>query len=155
MSDETKEIITDAKSTLDADIAGVVKDIVDEKDYGKLKDLTNLFNMNQVKKNALRIASYDDLLDKIGAEMIGRIEAHPDSFSNDELVKYANAASAILTKANEQVGRIEEVPPIQLNQQNNTVNVNVGINELDRDSRERVLAAVNALLNTTINTDKN
>lgn len=154
MSDETKDIIVGAKTTLDADIAEVVKDIVEEKDYNKLKDLTNLFNMNQVKKNALRIASYDELLDKIGAEMVGRIDAHPDSFSNDELVKYANAASAILTKANEQVGRIEEVPPIQLNQQNNTVNVNVGINELDRESRERVLSAVRALLDST-NIDKN
>lgn len=154
MSDETKDIIVDAKTTLDADIAGVVKDIVDEKDYNKLKDLTNLFNMNQVKKNALRIASYDELLDKIGAEMTGRIEAHPDAFSNDELVKYANVVSGILSRAEEQVGKIDEVPPIQLNQQNNTVNVNVGINELDRESRERVLSAVRALLSTT-NTDKN
>lgn len=154
MSDESKDIITTAKTALDDDIAGVVKDIVDEKDYNKLRDLTNLFNMNQVKKNAIRIASFDDLLDKIGKEMVDRIETHPDAFSNDELVKYLNAVNGILSKAEEQVSKIEEVPPIQLNQQNNTVNVNVGIDALDRESRERVLNAVNDLL-SKIKTDNN
>lgn len=149
--DKTKPDINDAKELLDADISQVLNDLVEEKSYQGVKDLTALFNIAQIKHNAIRITTYNALLDKIGAEMTERILHHPESFSNEELVKYSNAVLGVLDKATEHVEKLDEVPPIQLNQQNNTVNVNVGIEELDRDSRDRILQAIKSIIEPTDN----
>lgn len=154
MSDESKDLLNVAQATIDTNVAKVVKDIAEADDYGKVKDLTNLFNLAQAKKNVVRVATYGELLDTIGAEMLERIAKYPEGFSNDELVKYLNAVSGVVEKANGQVLQLNEVPPIQLNQQNNTVNLNVGTDTLDRESRERILNAVKAFMNT-VNTTNN
>ena len=43
----------------------LAQDILNTDDPKKVKDLTTLFNMNQSKKNVLRVLKLSELLDKI------------------------------------------------------------------------------------------
>jgi hypothetical protein len=89
----------------------------------------------------------NDLLDKVTDQVIERFEKRPDNFSNDDLIKYMQVTENAIDRANKHLNLVEETPQIQL-MQNNQVNINIG-SELDRDSRERVMNAVRAILAST------
>ena len=57
---------------LDSNSTNLIDKIVSEKDPGKLKDLVDLFNFNQNKKDILRADTYSKLLDKLSEEMYNR-----------------------------------------------------------------------------------
>lgn len=128
---------------LNNDTVDVAKEIVKEQDENKLRQLTNLFNLNQAKKNALRVLKLNSLLDKVSDEMIDRFEKHPGQFSNDELLSYLQVTQNAIDRANKSLNLVDQIPAIQLNQVN--VNVNQD-NVLDKESRERVKDAVEAIM---------
>ena len=49
---------------LDSDADEIANKIMQETDDSSIKNLTHLFNLNQAKKNALRILKLNSLLDK-------------------------------------------------------------------------------------------
>ena len=123
----------------------LVNDIIEEDDIEKTKQLLNLFNVNIAKKNTLRVMKVDKLLDKVVDEALERVEARPDEINNKDLIAYASVAQSQIDKSMQIIKSVNETPAIQLNQQNN-INVNIGT-ELSRESRERVLKAVEQILN--------
>ena len=127
--------------------------ILDESDVEKVKELTQLFNLNQAKKNVLRVMKLNGLLDTVSDKIIDRFDKFPDNFSNDDLIKYLQVTQTAIEKANKNLNLVDETPTIQVNH-NNQLNVNIS-ETLDRDSRERVLAFVKAALqqNSTEGTD--
>lgn len=127
--------------------------ILDESDVEKVKELTQLFNLNQAKKNVLRVMKLNGLLDTVSDKIIDRFNKFPDNFSNDDLIKYLQVTQTAIEKANKNLSLVDETPVIQVNH-NNQLNVNIS-ETLDRDSRERVLAFVKAALqqNSTEETD--
>lgn len=138
---------------LDLETKDIVSQAISEKDPKKVKDLTDLFNVSINKKNMVRITKLNDLLDKTTDQAIERFEKQPDQFSNKELIDYMNAVSNISDRAVNNLKAANDAPPIQLNQQNN-VSINVGgtnINELTRESRQRILDAVNSVLQQSNN----
>ena len=137
---------------LDNQTKQIAQEILDEQDIEKVKDLTNLFNLNAQKRNVMRVIKMNDLLDKVTDQVIERFEKRPDNFSNEDLIKYMQVTENAIDRANKHLNLVEETPAIQLLQQNN-VNVNIETG-LDRESRERVLNVVRELLsNDTIETD--
>lgn len=118
--------------------------ILDESDVEKVKELTQLFNLNQAKKNVLRVMKLNGLLDTVSDKIIDRFDRFPDNFSNDDLIKYLQVTQTAIEKANKNLSLVDETPVIQVNH-NNQLNVNIS-ETLDRDSRERVLAFVKAAL---------
>ena len=123
----------------------LVNDIIEEDDIEKTKQLLNLFNVNIAKKNTLRVMKVDKLLDKVVDEALQRVEVRPDEINNKDLIAYASVAQSQIDKSMQIIKSVNETPAIQLNQQNN-INVNIGT-ELSRESRERVLKAVEQILN--------
>lgn len=125
-------------------VESIANQIVEEDDYKKVRDLTDLFNLMQAKKNALRILKLTDLLDKIDNQIIKRFEISPDNFSNKDLLDYLQIIQTTIAKANENLNDTKEISitPIQ---QNNQVNINI-INQLDRESRDKVADTVKFLL---------
>lgn len=122
--------------------ADLVQKILDEDDVDKVKDLTALFNLNQAKKNAVRVMKLNALLDTVSDKMIDRFERYPDNFSNKDLLDYMQVTQSAIDRANKYLGTVDETPAIQMNQQ-----INVNINQpLDRDSREKVADAVRSIL---------
>lgn len=106
----------------------------------------DLFNMNQSKKNALRIIKLNNLLSKVEDQAIERFEKRPDQVSHKELLEYMNVVSSQIDRAHKQVDTLNTTPPIQVLTQKNEVNINMGSPELDRDSKERVMDAISKLL---------
>ena len=131
---------------LDTKTHQIAQEILDEEDIDRVKDLTTLFNLNAQKRNVMRVIRMNDLLDKVTDQVIERFEKRPENFSNDDLIKYMQVTENAIDRANKHLNLVEETPQIQL-MQNNQVNINID-SDLDRDSRERVMNAVRAILSS-------
>lgn len=136
---ETKDLVDIAP--INNAMVELVDDIIKEDDTTRLKKLTNLFNLNQTKKNALRILRLNELLDLIQDQMIERFETSPLEFENKELLDYMQVIQSAIDRANKSLDLIDHTPTIQLNQ------VNVEMPILNHESRERVREAIQAIRN--------
>ena len=129
------------KSTSDCN--NLTTDIIDETDVDKTKDLLSLFNLYQAKRNTLRVAKLNEIMDNTIAEVSRRIETSPSTYGNDELntlIKTIQGAIDFSTKGMNSVDNVTIVPV----QQNQTINI--GNEAIDRDSKERVINAVQSIL---------
>lgn len=130
---------------VNSDIEKTAQSILDENDLDKVKDLTHLFNLNQAKKNVVRIMKLNGLMDTVADKIIERFEKYPDNFSNAELLSYLQVTQNTIEKASKSLELIDETPTIQFN--NNTqVNVSI-IDSLDRESKARVADVIRSILN--------
>jgi len=120
----------------------IVNDLIRENDSAKFNDLTNLFKMNQKKKDIYRANKLSNLLDLIDNEIYERDSSMPESFDNYALLKYMESTQNAINTTNQNLDR---QPFIQINNQKNEINFNSS--GLDRDSRARVLEAVTAIIN--------
>ena len=148
------EKITDVQlSPLDTRINGLVENIMDEQDPNKTKDLVDLFNWNISKKNVARIQKLNNLYDSVTDQMVERVEKRADQFSNSDLLDYVKTIQGAIDLNTKNLSQVQE-PPIILQQNNTQINVNVA-DQLDRDSKDRILAAVQATLNQVNKTKDN
>lgn len=137
MSNDTELITGDA-------IQALVDSIQAETDIGKTQDLIALFNWNLSKKNVARLLKLNNLYDNITDQMEARVLKRPDQFSNDDLLNYLKTLQNAIDGSNKQLQSIEEPPPTII--QNNTqINVTVG-DEFSRESRDRILRAIQATM---------
>ena len=139
--ENTELALLNGRDKLDKKSEELVEKIVDEQDSDKLKDLVGLFNINQSKKNILRADIYSKLLDKISIQMVERLDKKSGEFSNKDLLDYLTAVRTAIDKSDIAPENIN-IPIIQNNTQ---VNVNID-SGLSRESKERVIDAVNAFL---------
>lgn len=131
-------------TNIDEKVTSLVTQVLDEPDVSKTKDLMSLFNWNISKKNMLRILKLNTLYDDVTDQMIKRFAYKPDQFSNDDLLNYMKTVQGAITNSSKMLEEIEEPAPAII--QNNTqINVNVG-ESFSRESRERILAAIQATL---------
>lgn len=128
----------------------LINQIIPEDDIDTTKSIINLFNLNETKKNMLRLNKLNTIYDSITDQMITRLEKRSDNFSNDDLVKMMKVTQDAIDKSNQMVSGINDIPAIQINY-NTHNNINNTLN-LSSESRERITDAVNALLKTV---DKN
>ena len=117
--------------------------IQEESDSSKSKDLIDLFNWNLSKKQISRVAKLDELFDDVTDQMVIRFKTKPDQFSNDDLLNYMKTVQNAMESTAKHIDEIPEAPKII---QNNTqININ-GVEKFDRESRARILAAIQATL---------
>lgn len=134
-------------ANIDSKSEDLAQQILDTEDVKQVQDLTNLFNLNSQKRNVVRILKMNDLLDKVTDQMIERFEKNPNNFSNEDLLKYMQVTENSIEKANKNLSQIEDTPPIQLTQNNVTVNLEQP--GLSRESKQRVLSVVDQILKNT------
>lgn len=139
----SEEIIISTKD-LDTKTSQIAQCIINEEDVDKVKDLTHLFNLNQAKKNVIRVMRLNGLLDTVSDKIIERFEKYPDNFSSADLLNYLQVTQNAIDKANKNLNLVEETPVIQVNH-NNQLNVNI-IDSYDRESKERVMAYIKSVL---------
>lgn len=132
---------------LDNQTAKVTNELIEEQDLDKVKNLTKLFNLNQAKRNAIRVMKLNSLLDKVSDQMIERFNKKPGEFSNKELLDYMTVVQSTIDRANKSIELVDQTPAIVINQQNNQVNIDTSP-VLDRESRMRVVEAVKGIMNT-------
>lgn len=116
--------------------------IIAEDDVDKVKQLTQLFNLNQAKKNVLRVLKFNSLLDKVSDQMLERFEKCPGEFSNKDLMDYLTVTQNAIDRANKSLNLVEETPAIQINQ----VNINTEQPKLSRESKDKIMKAVQAIM---------
>ena len=133
----------------------LVNQILAEDDVNKVKDLTHLFNVACVKKDIIRVKTLDNLYDTVISKVAERFEKRPDEFSNSDLISYLQATQNALDKAKKSASSVDETPAID-QQQNNQVNINIGDSEkLTRESRDKVIDAIDAFLKRVKNESAN
>lgn len=125
---------------LDAKSEEIVNSIINETDANNLKNLIAVFNSNQSKKDIVRNNVFSILLDKISMQMLERFEKNPNAFSNKDLIDYLNAIKNV--KSSKIETDTIDVPAIQNNTQ---INVTM-VDGLNRESKERVVDTVQAIL---------
>lgn len=133
------------ENKLDIYAKALADDIIKEQDLDKIKNLTNLFNINQHKKNIVRTTKLNELLDAITDQMVERFHKKPDEFSNADLLDYLTAVQNTIDKANKNTAQ-EDLQPIQ--QINNTqININ-NEEQLSKEARDRVLNFIKKTINS-------
>jgi hypothetical protein len=147
------EDIVIKSADLDAATNELAQNIIDEQDLSKIKDLTQLFNVNLAKKNIVRLLKYSDLVDKVSDQMMKRVISKPGEFSNEDLLKYLQITQSAIDKSTKSSGIVEDIPAINLIQKNTQVNINTEP-KLDREARQRVTDAVSAIL-AKLNSENN
>lgn len=140
MDNNQTSLSTLSGSSLDEVSKSLVDQIVDEQDPDKLKNLVSLFNVNQSKKNLVRAEMFSRLMDKISIQMMERFEKKPGEFSNKDLLDYLSAVRSAIDKNDINIDNMP-TPIIQNNTQ-----VNISVDTLDRNSKERVADAVKSIL---------
>jgi hypothetical protein len=115
-------------------------EIMASDDADELSDIIDIFNLNLQKKNLIRNKKLNDIQDKVVERMLEKIESEPWEFSNDDLIKFHKIIQETLTKS-PNIDK-SEIPMIQVNQQ-----INVNSPNFDRESRAKILSAVNDILN--------
>ena len=151
-SDETTDVAIVSKEapSLNQESLELINQIIAETDEQRSRELTHLFNANQNKKTMVRVNKLSDLLDTITDQALARFTARPDEISNKELFDGLKVVQDLIERGQKQVSGAGETPLIQFNQQNNEVNLGETTSTLNRDSRERVKAAVMGLLSSLI-----
>ena len=150
MPDETTDVAIVPKEapSLNQESLELINQIIAETDEQRSRELTHLFNANQNKKTMVRVNKLSDLLDTITDQALARFTARPDEISNKELFDGLKVVQDLIERGQKQVSGAGETPLIQFNQQNNEVNLGETTSTLNRDSRERVKAAVMGLLSS-------
>lgn len=131
--------IVRASSELDKRADSLVAQIVEETDSKEIKDLLQQFNLNHTKKQIVRSAVFDQLMDHITDQMQERITKRGDQFSNKDLLDYLNTINASIDKTQKQIQEVDAIPVIQVTQQTNNI---LFADSLDRESRERITNAI-------------
>ena len=142
MSEETKALVD--TSSIDTEITGLASQVLAESDPEKAKQLIALFNWNISKKNTARILKMNDLYDEVTDQMVLRFKTKADQFSNSDLLDYMKAVQGAIDTSVKNLSQVEE-PPTIVHQNNTQINVNV-VDTFDRDSKDRILAAIQATL---------
>ena len=101
--------ILEPNKVVDGNFLQIVNDVVNAPSKTELQKQFELFNINQSKKNALRIAKLMKTLDKVDDEVINRFEKRADQMTNKELLDYMNAISAQIDHSQKMVDII--APP--------------------------------------------
>ena len=118
----------------------ITDQIISEKDPAKIKDLTDLFKQNQLKKNLVRANKLNNLLELIDDEVVTRVTTRPESIKDQDLLNYMRTTTQSI---NDSFNSFEQMPVIQVNNIENSVNINNG---LSKESREVVINKVNEIL---------
>ncbi len=130
-------------SGLDIETTQLANQILQEKDPDKTKDLVALFNYNISKKNVSRLLKLNNLYDSVSDQMVLRFQTRADQFSNADLLDYMKVIQGAIDTSSKNLSQTEEPPTIV---QNNTqINVNI-VDQFDRESKERILNAIQATL---------
>lgn len=130
---------------LEQETAKVLNNIVKAETTEELKAQVDMFSLNMAKKNAVRIAKLQNLLDNVTDQALIRAEKHPGEFSNKELLDYMKITQDQINNAQFNIENIGEKPMIQINNQKNEVSINMD-SGLTRESKTKVIDAIKALV---------
>ena len=144
LEEEKLELVKSNKETLEESTDDIVNDIVKAETDEEFRQIVALFNLNQNKKDAIRIAKLQRLLGTIEDEAINRFKK-PSEMSNRDILDFLQVIENSIDKSNKKINEIETRPLVTVNNTTNNVNIEQ-LGNLDRESREKVLETVEKIL---------
>ena len=142
--DEATELATVSKyAKLVKEGNDITDKIMNASTTDELNEVTNLFLANQRKKDMIRSHKLSGLLGIIDDEVINRFASNPESFDHDQLLSYMNSTQRAIDSITRS---LDEKPVVQINTQHNEINIDGS--GLNRESRVKVLNAVQDILNS-------
>ena len=147
--EEDKNLIEEVKSKDNA----LIDTILQEDNIDKLKDLTHLFNAYQTKRQILRVNALNDVQDALVQQMASRLQNLPNNFNNNDIAMWMKTVQQALDSTHEKIQEIDDTPII-VNQTNTQINVNVE-DTLSRESREKIMDALQVILGSVNNSEIN
>lgn len=130
---------------LEQETKTVINKIVKADSVDELKSYVDMFSLNMAKKNAVRIAKYQNLLDAVVDQGLLRAEKHPGEFSNKEIIDYMRVVQDQINTSKNEIEHIGEKQTIQITNQKNEVNINLD-SGLSRESKNKVIDTIRALV---------
>ena len=140
-------IVENNPITIKSSKESIVEKIFETDNVDELKDLTNLFGISLTKKEIARASTESDLLDRLLDIARERITSKGEYLSHEEILDYIKTFQGNVDKSKKTLN--DELDRASVNVSNNKTEVNINVNtgvELSRESRERVLDVVNAIL---------
>ena len=134
--------------TISAEKEDILQRIRETDSIDELKDLANLFGVSLTKKEIERASRESDLIDTLLSHAEERIAVRGGNLSNEELLEYLKTFQSNVDKSKRSLNSDVEDASSKYTATHNEVNItvnNVG-SELPRDSREKILDVVNAIL---------
>ena len=125
----------------------LISKIITEEDPDELAKLTQLFTVNQKKKQIARTNKLSNLLDKVDDEVISRFNNNPEIIEDRDLLKYWSTTAEVISGKQDD----NDIPKIQIN---NQTNISLNSSGLSRESRAKVLDVVNQILKDTGSNDE-
>lgn len=107
------------------------------------KHREDIFNISMRKKDMLRALASDRIQSIAMNQVEKRLTERPDEMTTMELLKTVEVAQAVRAKSQQNLEQTPTVQQITINQQNN---ISVNKTELSRESKERVQAAIQQIL---------
>lgn len=130
---------------LDTELVDITNKVVASTSSSDDKQLLDIFNRSISKKNVVRLYKLNTLLDHVTDQMLTRFETRSDQFSNDDLINYMKVISSNIESSKKHSDELPQTPIIS-NTNNTQINVTVNDQQFSRESRARILAAVQATL---------
>jgi hypothetical protein len=140
------ELVTKKTYSLESSANDIITDALNETSSEEMKKHIDRFNLELTKKNMLRMVMLNNVLDAAQEEVFTRLMNSSDDMSNKELLEVINTFQTSMEKTSKNMEKVDELPMIELRQQN--VNINVD-NTLDRDSKNKVINVIKELLKNT------
>lgn len=112
----------------------------------KIKEAINLFNLSQAKKSAIRVDTYNNVMDLISNEVLDRfMNADMGTINTVALLNVLQTISSVKEKESKNIQQLSEEPAIQVN---SNINISVESKEplLPRDSKEKVIDTIKKIL---------
>lgn len=144
------ENIVKKDNDIDESLLDIQNSLLLEQNSEEIKHIVDMFNLNIQKKNILRLSKLNQIQDLITDEIEERVKNKSGEFNNQDLLNYFKTVQYTIDKS-DSVEDIKNIPAISVT--NNQLNINLEKQNLDKDSRERVLDAVKSILNKSINLD--
>lgn len=123
--------------------------VQNEDDEKKLENLYHEFNVNNTRKNVVRINELNKLLDEVNSQAYKRFKNNPAEMSNKDVLDYMNAVQSQIERSEKTVNGIKEINATQINNSTTNVQINVGGEETKmptQASRDRITDVINDIL---------
>lgn len=123
--------------------------ILTETNIEEFDKIKSIFDLNIKKKEILRLSKLNDLQDLTIEEMSKRLSKKSGEFSNQDLIGYFKTIQETINKSDTSLDNVD-VASIKVIQNQLNINVNKE-EELDRESKTKVIEAIRSILNKSIN----
>lgn len=133
--------------TLTLPTSDIVEKVKEATTKEELQELEEVFSVAMTKNEIARMAKQDELLDLIIAQADERIRKRPGELPTKDLLDYMNVLQNNIDRSHKNIkSPTEDGPVSQINNIRNEVTVNMTGDGLTRDSQNKVMDVVKAIL---------